>query len=188
LIGASSRDVIFTSCAMESSNTAIAAALRATGVPPVQGQQTRAGRPWHAEPHIVTSQVEHSSVLNYCLALERRGLDRSGGFTPPDCSVDLRSKFGGRRPPLQAHGGINPPLRDPCYRVTYLPVNRNSLLNLAHLEVALTVETAVASLMMEMGCRRLRPRRSSLSMALDGGACGAVRWGWAERSTYDDHH
>ena len=34
LIGAPSRDVIFTSCATESNNAAIAAALRATGVPP----------------------------------------------------------------------------------------------------------------------------------------------------------
>jgi cysteine desulfurase len=71
LIGAPSRDVIFTSCGTESNNTAIAAALRGTGVPPVQGQnQTRAGRPWHVKRHIVTSQVEHSSVLNYCMALE----------------------------------------------------------------------------------------------------------------------
>ena len=66
-------DVIFTSCATESNNAAIAAAVRATGVPPVNGQsQTRAGRPWHAKRHIVTSQVEHSAVLNYCMALERQ--------------------------------------------------------------------------------------------------------------------
>jgi cysteine desulfurase len=106
LIGAPSRDVIFTSCATESNNTAIAA-LRATGVPPVQGQsQTRAGRPWHDKRHIVTSQVEHSSVLNYCMALEKDG-----------------------------------------YRVTYLPVDREGLLNLADLEGAITDETAVVSLM-----------------------------------------
>jgi len=74
LIGAPSRDVIFTSCGTESNNTAIAAALKANPT----------------KRHIVTSQVEHSSVLNYCMALERGGLGRSGGFTPPDCSVDLR--------------------------------------------------------------------------------------------------
>ena len=142
LIGAASRDVIFTSCATESNNTAIAAALRATGVPPVQGQsQTRAGRPWHAKRHIVTSQVEHSSVLNFCKAL------CSDGFTSPDCSVDLRSTFGGRRPPLQPNGGVNPPLRDSAYRVTYLPVDREGLLNLADLEAAITDETSVVSLM-----------------------------------------
>src|SRR5208283_2914876 len=38
LIGAPSRDVIFTSCATESNNTAIAAALRATGGTPVARQ------------------------------------------------------------------------------------------------------------------------------------------------------
>jgi cysteine desulfurase len=57
LIGAHSRDVIFTSCATESNNAAIAAALRASP----------------DKRHIVTSAVEHSSVLNYCMALEREG-------------------------------------------------------------------------------------------------------------------
>jgi cysteine desulfurase len=123
--------VIFTSCGTESNNTAIAAALKANPT----------------KRHIVTSQVEHSSVLNYCMALERGGLGRSGGFIPPDCSVDLRSTFGGRRPPLQPNGGVNPPLREPRYRVTYLPVDREGLLNLADLEAAITDETAVVSLM-----------------------------------------
>jgi cysteine desulfurase len=108
LIGAPSRDVIFTSCAMESNNAAIAAALRATGVPPVSGPDTnsRAGRPRHAKRHIITSHVEHSSVLNYCMALEKEG-----------------------------------------YRATYLPVDREGLLNLADLEAAITDEIAVVSLM-----------------------------------------
>jgi cysteine desulfurase len=55
LIGARSMDVIFTSCATESNNTAINAALK-----------TNPGK-----RHIVTSAVEHSSVLNYCKALEK---------------------------------------------------------------------------------------------------------------------
>ncbi|MBI2929986.1 MAG: aminotransferase class V-fold PLP-dependent enzyme [Verrucomicrobia bacterium] len=55
LIGAQPREVIFTSCGTESNNAAIHAALKA--------------RP--EKPHIVTSAVEHSSVLNYCRALER---------------------------------------------------------------------------------------------------------------------
>jgi cysteine desulfurase len=57
LIGAQPREIIFTSCGTESNNTAIHAAL-------------------HANPgkrHIVTSAVEHSSVLNYCMALEKEG-------------------------------------------------------------------------------------------------------------------
>jgi len=57
LIGAQSRDVIFTSCATESNNAAIHAALKANP----------------GKRHIVTSAVEHSSVLNYCMALEKDG-------------------------------------------------------------------------------------------------------------------
>lgn len=57
LIGAHSRDVIFTSCATESNNAALAAALKAN-----PGQR-----------HVVTSSVEHSSVLNCCMALEKEG-------------------------------------------------------------------------------------------------------------------
>jgi cysteine desulfurase len=57
LIGAHPLDVIFTSCATESNNTAITAALLANPT----------------KRHVVTSQVEHSSVLNHCMALEREG-------------------------------------------------------------------------------------------------------------------
>lgn len=57
LVGAQHREIIFTSCGTESNNTAIHAALQATP----------------GKRHIVTSAVEHSSVLNYCLALEKEG-------------------------------------------------------------------------------------------------------------------
>jgi cysteine desulfurase len=57
LIGAHPREVTFTSCATESNNAAIHAALKA-----------------HPDKrHIVTSAVEHSSVLNYCMSLEKEG-------------------------------------------------------------------------------------------------------------------
>ena len=39
------------------------------------------------------------------------GIHREPIGAPPDCSVDLRSTFGGRRPPLQPHGGVIPPPR-----------------------------------------------------------------------------
>ncbi len=71
LIGARPTEIIFTSCATESNNAAIHAALKANP----------------GKRHIVTSAVEHSSVLNYCMALEKDG-----------------------------------------YRVTYLPVDRDGLL------------------------------------------------------------
>ena len=58
LIEASPREIVFTSCATESNNTAINAALKAH-------PQKR---------HLITSAVEHSSVLNYCKALERDGV------------------------------------------------------------------------------------------------------------------
>ena len=57
LIEAYPNDVIFTSCATESNNAAIHAALMAN----------------HEKRHIVTSATEHSSVLNYCNVLEKHG-------------------------------------------------------------------------------------------------------------------
>jgi len=54
LIGAHASEIIFTSCATESNNTAINAALKANP----------------KKKHIITSTVEHSSVLNYCTKCE----------------------------------------------------------------------------------------------------------------------
>ncbi len=90
LIGAYASEIVFTSCGTESNNAAIHAALKAN-------PQKR---------HVVTSAVEHSSVLNYCKELEKEG-----------------------------------------YRVTYLPVDREGLLNLADLENAIDEAAAVVSLM-----------------------------------------
>lgn len=90
LIGALPEEILFTSCATESNNAAIQAVLKSNP----------------AKRHIVTSAVEHSSVLNHCQALEKGG-----------------------------------------YRITYLPVSRDGLLNMADLESALTDQTAVVSLM-----------------------------------------
>jgi cysteine desulfurase len=58
LIGANSREIVFTSCATESNNAAIHAALKANPT----------------KRHIITSMVEHSSVLNYCMALGKDGV------------------------------------------------------------------------------------------------------------------
>ena len=80
LIGANPREVIFTSCATESNNTAIHAALKAN-------PQKR---------HIITSAVEHSSVLSYCMALEKENyhvtylpVDRDGLLKLADLETAL---------------------------------------------------------------------------------------------------
>ena len=57
LLGAHATEIIFTSCATESNNSAIHAASKANP----------------EKKHIITSMVEHSSVLNYCMALEKEG-------------------------------------------------------------------------------------------------------------------
>lgn len=89
LLGANAREILFTSGATESNNTAIRAALKANS----------------AKRHIITSQVEHSSVLAPFQALERDG-----------------------------------------YRVTYLGVNQEGLLDLNELKNAINDETLLVSL------------------------------------------
>jgi kynureninase len=106
LIGAHPMDVIFTSCATESNNAAIAAALKANP----------------AKHYIVTSQVEHSSVLNYCMALEKQSQDspqstqRSQRTAPQSASVFSV--------PSVVDGSSD------GYRATYLPVDREGLVHL----------------------------------------------------------
>ena len=90
LLGAGAREIIFTGCATESNNAAIHAALKANP----------------HKRHIITSQVEHSAVLQTCQAWERKG-----------------------------------------YRVTYLGVDRDGLLDFAELESTLDDDCAVVSLM-----------------------------------------
>ena len=90
LVGAEANEIVFTSCATESNNAAMNAALEA--------------RP--GKRHIVTSAVEHSAVLNFCKAAERRG-----------------------------------------YRVTYLGVDAEGMLEASRLAEAITEDTALVSLM-----------------------------------------
>jgi len=121
LIGAHGREVIFTSCATESNNAAIHAALQATG-----------------KRHIITSAVEHSSVLNYCKALE--GNHGSHGYA--EGGTDRRAVRERQAIYHETHEQ-----HESGYRVTYLPVDRDGLLKLADLENAITDDTAVVSLM-----------------------------------------
>jgi cysteine desulfurase len=79
LIGASPREIIFTSGATESNNLAIRGAVEASG--------RAAGR-------IVTCATEHKAVLDPCLRLRRLGLDvvvlpvDSGGLLDPQRVAD----------------------------------------------------------------------------------------------------
>ncbi len=82
LLGAQPWEVVFTSCATESNNTAINAALKANG----------------SKRHVVTSAVEHSSVLRHCRALEREGgrvtylpVDRDGLLRMSDLEAAITS-------------------------------------------------------------------------------------------------
>jgi cysteine desulfurase len=83
LLGANPGEVLFTSCATESNNAAIHAALKANP----------------GKRHVVTSAVEHSSVLNHCLALEKEGVrvtylpvDREGLLKIADLEAAITAK------------------------------------------------------------------------------------------------
>ena len=72
-----------------------------------------------APRHIVTSQVEHSSVLNYCMALEKHSQD-SPQSTPRSrrTAHQSASVFSASSVVDGSSDG---------YRVTYLPVDREGL-------------------------------------------------------------
>lgn len=92
LIGANPKEIVFTSGATESNNTAI------KGVASFYKDKKN---------HIITIQTEHKCVLDTCRHLEEQG-----------------------------------------FKVTYLPVKKNGLVDLEELEKAITPETALVSVMM----------------------------------------
>jgi cysteine desulfurase len=82
LIGATSKEVVWTSGATESNNLAILGAVRASG---------------HPKRHIITAATEHPAVLDPCKALEREGahltvlpVDRHGLVDPDAVAAALR--------------------------------------------------------------------------------------------------
>ncbi len=81
LLGARSREIVFTSCGTEADNMALRGVLSANG-----GQR-----------HIVTSQIEHPAVLDTCRYLETRGVEvtyvpvgLSGVVDPDDVAKAVR--------------------------------------------------------------------------------------------------
>jgi cysteine desulfurase len=89
LIGANSKEIIFTSGATESNNAIIKGIARFSKA---------------KKKHIITTQIEHKCVLDSCRTLEQEG-----------------------------------------FEVTYLPVNKNGLIDLNELKAALRVDTALVS-------------------------------------------
>ncbi len=75
LLGATEREIIFTSCGTESDNAAIWSALQTTAI---------AGK-----KHIVTTQVEHSAIMNQTEALERMGFGVTRLPVGPDGTLNL---------------------------------------------------------------------------------------------------
>ncbi len=91
IIGASSKEVIFTSGATESNNLALKGVMKFYG---------------KKKPHLITTVTEHKCVLDSARHLEQEG-----------------------------------------YKVTYLPVQQNGLIDLEQLKAAITDETALVSIM-----------------------------------------
>src|ERR1700727_1551533 len=73
LVGATAKEIIFTSCGTESDNAAIWSALQTTG-----------------KKHIVTTQVEHSAIMNQTEWLERNGYGVTRLGVRPDGTLDLQ--------------------------------------------------------------------------------------------------
>jgi cysteine desulfurase len=95
LIGASPKEIVFTSGGTESDNHAIFGIVNSALA---SGAQTA--------PHIISSAIEHEAVLNTCQALEKRGV-----------------------------------------AVTYLPVDKNGLIDPAAVQAALRPETVLITIM-----------------------------------------
>ncbi len=71
LIGADSREIIFTSCGTESDNTAIFSALETTG-----------------KRHIITSAVEHPAIMSHAAYLQQKGYEITFLPVKPDGTLD----------------------------------------------------------------------------------------------------
>ena len=73
LVGAESKEVVFTSCGTESNNAVLENALAAQ-----QGKR-----------HIVTTAVEHSAIIKHCEVLQKRGVEVTFLPVDPDGMLDL---------------------------------------------------------------------------------------------------
>ena len=142
LIGASDKEIVFTSGATESNNLAIKGALDFYR---------------HKGDHIVTLKTEHKAVLDTCKRLERmrqeridelkllRLMELTGKDVSPDEVTTLEIKFN-----LEADAVFQAWLTKVSTgaRVTYLGVGTDGLVDLAQLRAAITDKTVLVSVML----------------------------------------
>ncbi len=106
-LGCQVSEVIFTGSATEANNLAIFGVIKSLQSKFPEGKPSASyGAGKNQKLHIITSQIEHSSVLEPCQVLEREGV-----------------------------------------KVTYLPVNREGLLNVSDLDNAIRPETVLVTIM-----------------------------------------
>lgn len=142
LIGASEKEIVFTSGATESNNLAIKGALE-----------------FYREKgdHIITLKTEHKAVLDTCKRLERQRQERidelklmrlgdlTGRTVSPDELATLEIKHDLEKDQTLARWVSQ--IRTGA-RVTYLDVKKDGLVDLAQLEAAITDRTVLVSIML----------------------------------------
>ncbi|HYX91721.1 MAG TPA: IscS subfamily cysteine desulfurase [Myxococcaceae bacterium] len=142
LIGASDKEIVFTSGATESDNLAIKGAVEFYR---------------HKGDHIVTLKTEHKAVLDTCQRLERQRADQiqeyrrlrlcelSGEDVTPEKTASLAARYDLENDPVLQRWARN---ATAGARVTYLDVERDGRVNLETLRAAIADRTILVSVML----------------------------------------
>ncbi|HZA13619.1 MAG TPA: IscS subfamily cysteine desulfurase [Myxococcaceae bacterium] len=142
LIGASEKEIVFTSGATESDNLALKGVVELYR---------------HKGDHLVTLKTEHKAVLDTCKRLERQRADQieeyrrlrlselSGQDVTPENVASLSAKF-----PLEGDELLQRWVKNASAgaRVTYLDVEKDGRVNLDNLRAAITDRTILVSVML----------------------------------------
>ena len=142
LIGASKREIIFTSGATESDNLALKGVVEACNT---------------QRDHLVTLKTEHKAVLETCRRLERQRAEHIAGLkklrlasiSEQDATSDTHVRLTSRHD-FERDETFQRWLRMsmPGARVTYLDVEESGRVNLQRLEMAITDQTLLVSVML----------------------------------------